>query len=628
MVVTAARLRWMLDYLVAASLATVALFLRKLLPIEPVVGLYTLPLAAVIMSAWYGGRGPGWLAALVSAVGIAYWFIPPVHSLSLEQDSVLGFTIFVAVAILVTEFSMALRRAEHARRESESRLRQIAETTPGVLWMMTLDPQHVLYVNPSYERVWGRKVADLSRSPSIWASGIHPDDEARVTKAFSQWVAGAGGRCFDVEYRIVRPDGATRWIHDRGVLIESEKTALYRAAGVADDITERREAAEALRQSEAYLAETQKLSHTGSWAWAPGRGETRYLSEECYRILGFEPDSQAPRLDLFFGTIHAEDRTATKERLDRAVASREDFELDYRIVRPGGEARDIFLVGHPVFDDSGEFVEFVGTVLDVTERKRAENEREKLRQAQADLEHINRVTTMGELTASLAHEIRQPIAAAITNATTCLRWLERGFPDIMEARAAASRMAVDAKRAADIISRVRLLFRKGTSNRCAVDLNAVVTEMASLLRSEAQRHAVAIRSELAPDLPAVAADRVQLQQVLMNLMVNAIDAMKNTSGARELTLKTENNSTGCLVTVADTGPGLAADQNDRVFEAFFTTKADGLGMGLPISRTIIESHGGRLWASGQAGPGAKFHFLLPTGDGASQPLDEASAVVG
>jgi signal transduction histidine kinase/ligand-binding sensor domain-containing protein len=246
----------------------------------------------------------------------------------------------------------------------------------------------------------------------------------------------------------------------------------------------------------------------------------------------------------------------------------------------------------------------------IAERKQAEV---ALRQAQGDLAHANRVSSMGELSASLAHEVTQPIAAAITDANTCLRWLSREQPDVEEARAAASRVVQDGKRAGDIVARVRLLFKKGTLQREAVDVNEIIREMALLLHGEAAQHAVSIRTVLAADLPAVIGDRVQLQQVLMNLMMNSVDAMKDMEGARELTLQSQVGEEGrVLISVSDTGVGLPPDQADRVFDAFFTTKSHGTGMGLRISRSIVEAHHGRLWASANSPRGARFCFTLPT----------------
>jgi C4-dicarboxylate-specific signal transduction histidine kinase len=254
-------------------------------------------------------------------------------------------------------------------------------------------------------------------------------------------------------------------------------------------------------------------------------------------------------------------------------------------------------------------VQFVGSSTDITERKRAE---EALRHAHAELAHVTRVTTMGELMASLAHEVNQPIAAAVTNANTCLRWLAAGTPNLEEARAAAMRIVKDGTRAAEIIKRTRLLFKKSPPQQELVDVNEVIREMIVLLRGEATQHKILLRAELASDLPSILGDRVQLQQVLMNLMINGIDAMKEVNGARELAVKSQTENEQVLVSVSDSGVGLPAEQVDQIFNAFFTTKSHGTGMGLRISRSIVESHGGRLWATGNFPRGASFHFALPT----------------
>jgi signal transduction histidine kinase len=245
----------------------------------------------------------------------------------------------------------------------------------------------------------------------------------------------------------------------------------------------------------------------------------------------------------------------------------------------------------------------------IAERKRAEV---ALRQAQADLTHANRVSSMGELAASLAHEVNQPIAAAITDANTCVRWLSRDQPDLEEARKAASRIIKDATRATEIISRVRLLFKKDNLQRESVDLNEIIREMMLILHSEATKFAISVRSELSADLPQVMGDRVQLQQVLLNLMMNSIDAMKDVNGTRELTVQSQRGEDGqVLISVSDSGVGLPPQQADKIFNAFFTTKTHGTGMGLRISRSIVESHGGRLWATDNPPRGATFQFTLP-----------------
>jgi C4-dicarboxylate-specific signal transduction histidine kinase len=282
--------------------------------------------------------------------------------------------------------------------------------------------------------------------------------------------------------------------------------------------------------------------------------------------------------------------------------------VEFRIVVPDGSVRHIHTVGHPVLSESGDLIQFVGSSADVTERKRAE---EAVREAQADLARVSRVTTLGELTAALAHEVNQPFAAAVTNANTCLRWLTRDHPDVNEARLAAERIVKDGTRAAEIIKRVRQLFQKGAAERELVQINEVIREMTTLLRSEAARHQILIETELAADLPEVRGDRLQLQQVLMNLMMNGIDAMKDVDGTRVLAVKTQRGEDEQVVaSVRDTGVGLP-QQAEQIFDAFFTTKPQGTGMGLRISRSIIESHGGRLWADDRPSRGASFSFAIP-----------------
>jgi C4-dicarboxylate-specific signal transduction histidine kinase len=270
----------------------------------------------------------------------------------------------------------------------------------------------------------------------------------------------------------------------------------------------------------------------------------------------------------------------------------------------------IHTVGHPVLSNTGDLEWFVGSSTDITALKSAEQEREKLRQLEADLAHIDRVSTLGEMAASLAHEIKQPIAAAITSANSCIEWLAHEPPNLDRARAAAARIDKYGNRAAEIIDRIRSFYKKSPPQRELVDVNGIIHEMLTLLKCEADRYSVAMRAELAAELPKIMADPVQLQQVFMNLMLNAIEAM-NDSG-RELTVKSERQDGQLQFSVSDTGVGLPAEKMDQIFSAFFTTKPQGSGMGLAISRSIVESHGGRLWASANDGRGATFHFTLPT----------------
>jgi len=368
------------------------------------------------------------------------------------------------------------------------------------------------------------------------------------------------------------------------------------------EVLQRKRAEAALQRSEVYLAEAQRISHTGSFGWDVSSGEI-FWSEETFRIFEYEQSAQ-PTEELVFRRTHPEDRALVRQSIDRAIQGRMAFDFEHRLLMPDGSIKYVRVVGHPVIPEGSGDVKFIGAITDVTDRERS-------RQAQADLAHINRVTTMGELTASLAHEIKQPISAAVTDARTCLRWLARDEPDVAEASEAASRLVKDVTRAADIIARISSVFKKDAPQRELVDVNELVREMIVLLRSEANRYSISIRTELAEDLPKVMADRVQLQQVFMNLMLNAIDAMKETTDGSELTIKSEPDDGQLLISVSDTGVGLPPEQADQIFRAFFTTKDNGTGMGLPISRSIIESHGGRMWSAGSSGRGATLQFTLP-----------------
>jgi PAS domain S-box-containing protein len=374
---------------------------------------------------------------------------------------------------------------------------------------------------------------------------------------------------------------------------------------------EQKRAEEALRRSKNYLAESQRLARTGSWALDGTTREARYWSEEMFRIFGFDPQQGLPMRDQWLQRIHPEDRDKVKRQAsNRMFVQKVDSDIEYRIVLPDGTVKHIHGLAHPALGPHEELIEVVGTVVDITEHKHAEEARDRLRQLEADLAHINRVSTMGELTASLAHEIKQPIGAAVTNAEACARLLDRKQPDVPEAREAALEMVKDARRAADIIDRVRLLYQKGSPRLEIVDINELVKEMVTVLHNEAKRHSVVIRADLPEGLPAVMVDRVQLQQALMNLMLNGIEAMRDTGG--EMQIKSQLAADGqVLISVTDAGVGLPTEKTDQIFNAFFTTKPHGTGLGLAITRSIVESHGGRIWATGNSGPGTTFRFTLP-----------------
>jgi signal transduction histidine kinase len=335
-----------------------------------------------------------------------------------------------------------------------------------------------------------------------------------------------------------------------------------------------------------------------------------HSSDENTRLYGFDPSQGPISAKRFFDTQHAEDAPWVNATLETAVREGTDFYLDeYRIHHTDGTIRFLRAIGHR--NASGEPGEYVGVTMDITKQKRAEQERERLRQLEADLAHINRVNMLGELATALAHEIKQPIAASITSANACLRWLAHDPPDLERARAAATRIEQDGNRAADVIDRLRSFYKKGTApQREIVDVKDIIREMTILLGDEALRYSVTIRSELDEDVPDILADRVQLQQVFMNLMLNAIEAMKDTGG--ELTIRSGlNPESQLIISISDTGIGLPAANTERIFDAFHTTKPQGTGMGLAITRSIVESYGGRVWATPNQGAGATFNFSLP-----------------
>jgi PAS domain S-box-containing protein len=343
------------------------------------------------------------------------------------------------------------------------------------------------------------------------------------------------------------------------------------------------------------------------WSGLPD-GTFDFINQPWLTYLGCDWEELSARGGLR-SVVHPDDVGQSDARWLETRTTGIHIEHELRMRRADGQYRWFLTRAQPWRDERGNIVRWYGTAIDIEDRKRAEEARQ---QAQSDLAHVSRVTTMGELTASLAHEVNQPIAASLMNAGSCVRWLDADPPNLEEARASASRIVEDGRRATDIIGRIRLLFTKGATQRELVDVNELIREMIVLLRSEATRDAISVRTELAVDLPRVMGDRVQLQQVLMNLIMNGIDAMKNVEGSRDLAITSQPGDNGeLLLSVSDTGVGLPPGQTDQIFSAFFTTKRHGIGMGLSISRSIVESHGGRLWADEQISRGASFFLTLP-----------------
>jgi signal transduction histidine kinase len=365
--------------------------------------------------------------------------------------------------------------------------------------------------------------------------------------------------------------------------------------------------AAALRRSEAFLTEAQHLSRTGSFSWHAATGQLTW-SEQVYRIYEFDHDLPVT-LERVSSRFHPEDSHLLREMIDRVQAGDGDFEYEHRLQMPDKSVKYVHLVAHATRHRDGR-VEYIGAIQDVTERRLSE---EALAKARSDLAHVARVTSLGALTASIAHEVNQPLAGIITNAGTCLRMLAADPPNVDGARATAQRTIRDGNRASDVITRLRALFTKKAATTEPVDLNETTREVIALSLSELQRNRVIVRTELADDLPLVTGDRVQLQQVILNLLLNASDAMRSVEDRpRQLMIKTEREENdGVGLTVRDTGVGFEPQDVEKLFEAFHTTKTGGMGIGLHVSRSIIASHHGRLWAVPNDGPGATFSFSIP-----------------
>jgi PAS domain S-box-containing protein len=501
------------------------------------------------------------------------------------------------------------RTAEEAARRTQDNLLEAqrlgrigswsVDVSAGVNGDMTASPEML--------RMFGLDPEKDELTQDLLIACIHPDDRPFMDAIRAQRVSAQAD--YEYEYRIVLPDGAIRRLHSISHPVTGEDGALLEHIGTTMDVTERAEAEEAVRRSEASLQEAQRLGRMGSWSQEVSSG-VMSGTPELYRIFGLDPEEVSLSRELLSGSFHPEDRAAVIETIERGRRSREAIEVDHRIVLPDGSIRHVHGVSRPVFGEAGDVVRYIGTVMDVTELRKAE---EALRQAYADLTRVSRITSIGALTASLAHEINQPIGAAVANANACLRWLAADAPDLEEVRAAAAAIVKNGTRAAEIVARTRRLFEKGAPQSEPIDVDDVVRETVALLSGETTRHAVSIRTSLATGLPQIQADRVQLQQVLMNLILNGIDAMESVVGAREITIASQmNDEAQIMISVADAGAGLAPELAEKLFDTFFTTKPHGTGMGLSISRSIISAHGGRLWAEPNEPRGALFRFTLPT----------------
>jgi PAS domain S-box-containing protein len=508
------------------------------------------------------------------------------------------------------------KRAEEALRQSETKFRDYAETASDWFWEIGPDYKFTLLTENAFGSGAATRIGtacwdyalDLETEPEKWRHLRETLDARKPFRDFVYCSAGSSGLPM-----FVRASG-------KPVLDANGEFRGYR--GTASDVTERmraeealRESAQALRRSEGYLAEAQRLSHTGTFGVTAGPGVRTviYWSEENYRIWGFDPRQGVPTREAVWQRIHPDDRDRVTEETEEAMRRKKDYVVDFRIVLPDGTIKYLESTSHYLFSSDGDLVEIVGTHVDVTERQRAMEEHERLRQLEANLAHMNRLGMMGELAASLAHEITQPIASARNNARAALNFLDRQPFDLGEVSEALGCVVGDADRAGDIIDRIREHIKKAPPRKERFDLNTATNEVIVLARSTITENGISVEPRLADGLLPIQGDCVQVQQVILNLVLNAVEAMGSVeTGARELVITTEQIKSGSvLVAVRDSGPGIDPAHRERVFEAFYTTKSNGTGMGLSICRSIIDAHGGRLWVEANEPRGAAFQFTLP-----------------
>jgi PAS domain S-box-containing protein len=492
------------------------------------------------------------------------------------------------------------KRAEDGLRASERNLKLIIDTIPALAWSARPDGsaeffnQHFVdFVGLSAEQAgnWG------------WTAAVHPENlnEVRATwqHILSSELPGEG------EVRLRRHDGEYRWFLFRANPLRDEKGNIVKWYGISTDIEDRKRAEAEVRRAYDHLAEAQRLSQTGSFTSDLARDE-HYWSEEFYRICEFEPGSTIT-IQRLGAIVHPEDVSLYEGAIQRAIAGTEP-EFYFRIVTARGVVKYLRGLAHRIADRPV----FVGAVQDVTATRVAEN---ALNKARSELAHVARVATLSTLTASIAHEINQPLSGIITNAGTCLRMLDSNPPNVDGARETARRTLRDGNRASEVVTRLRALFSKKDFTLEPLDLNEATREVIALSSSDFQRHRVVVQSEFADDLSPITGDRVQLQQVILNLLRNAADAMAGVHDRpRQLLIRTEREDRDHVrVSVRDTGVGFDRQIMDKLFDAFYTTKSDGMGIGLSVCRSIVERHHGRLWAEPNDGPGATFAFSVPRG---------------
>ncbi|WP_343656491.1 PAS domain S-box protein [Paraburkholderia caribensis] len=506
------------------------------------------------------------------------------------------------LAILATSNDITARKQMEAElRRQQDELRATIDAIPGMVWSSSRDG------SPDYmNRRWNEYGVDLADDiRDIWQSIVHPDDLPAMQAAWREAVAT--GSALETTARIRRKDGVYRWMHIGAEPLRDAHGEIVRWYGVNTDIEEHKQTQQALERSEAFLSDAQRLSRTGSIATCVAE-RRMWWSDETYRIFDV-PCHVSPTIELIAARTHPDDIEAVTRTHERVLQGEPHIDSEFRLLLTDGSVKHVHYVAHLSAPASGK-VEYVGALMDVTDRVTAQ---EALDRSTAELAHVTRVTMLGEMAASIAHEVTQPLAAIVTAGDAAARWLNRPRPDLDEVGLSIGNMTRDAKRATDIIRQIRAMAQKRDPSPMPLDLNALAREAIELLRRELEAHAIEVETGNLQHVLRVCVDRVQIQQVVINLMMNAVQAMSAVNDrARRLKIVTHKVDDGhAQLSVEDSGTGISEENSRRLFSPFFTTRKEGMGIGLSICRSIVEAHGGRIWAESQEGKGTTMQFVLP-----------------